>query len=77
MSRVNNGGRLPVRFGDYTGTAGVVTRDGVVEVAIVGALNRVSGAKSGSIDGVPYRVLKVAPSSLVDGMVVLTVEASA
>lgn len=77
MARANNGRRADVRFGNFSGPAGVVERGGETTVALVATQSMLGAAKGGTIDGVSYRLVKVTPSEVVDGMIVLTVEPSA
>lgn len=71
----NNGQRLPVEFGDYSGTAGVVERRGVTEVAFPFPIRKLRGVTEGTIDGAPVTVTGIATSEVVPRMVVLTVTA--
>lgn len=72
---INNGQRLPVVFGEYSGTAGVVERRGATEVAFPCPVRKLRGVTAGTIDGAPVRVESMAASEIVPGMVVLTVTA--
>lgn len=81
---INNGARLPVEFGDYSGEAGVVERivDGETAtiVAFFGKASRFRRVESGSIDGKPFDVVTVESSDPakggVAGMVRLTCRAA-
>ena len=53
----NNGLRLPVKFDKHSGVAGVVKRDGVIEVAFFGKKGDVSVGATGTIDG-PARIAR-------------------
>lgn len=72
---INNGRREEVSFGDYDGLAGVVERDGVVEVAFPGRARLFERGMVGLIDGDAYSVADVQASRFVSTMVVLTVVA--
>ncbi|MCA8906127.1 MAG: hypothetical protein KDA43_15150 [Hyphomonas sp.] len=77
----NNGLRLPVKFDKHSGVAGVVKRDGVIEVAFFGKKGDVSVGATGTIDGESFRVDKCERSSEArngpgpEGMIRLTVTA--
>lgn len=79
--RINNGVRLPVKFGPFEGVAGIALRGGTVEIAFREDLRRMAGTKLGLIDGVPYEVLAIARSDParggISGMVVVTARATA
>lgn len=71
---VNNGRKAQVRFGTYSGTAGVVEIEGETQVAFTGDAGRFSEGQQGTIDDAPYAVRKAVRSETVRGMAVLTVE---
>jgi hypothetical protein len=72
---INNGRRLQVSFGSYSGPAGVVERAGETQIAFAAKRRDVASATTGTIDGKPYQVLSMAQSEHVPGMLVLTVTA--
>lgn len=74
MMRVNNGERLPVKFGAYEGEAGVITNHmGVTKVAFASSRVGPNGySGEGEIDGEPWRI--VFAERGVKPFVVLTVE---
>lgn len=71
---INNGRRAQVSFGPFSGVAGVNEVGGAMQVAFAAEQRRLANVEAGTIDGDPYRVLKVERSGVVKGMVVLTVE---
>lgn len=74
---INNGSRELVAFGNFTGSAGVVEKDGVTRVAIAEDARRLGEPKAGAIAGRAYTVLRIDKSDPakggIKGMVVLTV----
>jgi hypothetical protein len=60
---IENGTRLMVEFGNYSGMAGIVQSDGTTQVAFRGRARDVSQGTDGTIDGRPFRVRAVAGST--------------
>lgn len=71
---VNNGARLPVKFGEIETTAGVQEADGKLTIAFTGKLRALRGVTTGTVDGQPVTVLSVADSDWIKGMVVVAAE---
>lgn len=74
MGKINNGKRLPVRFGDYAGEAGIALVGEAITVAFRADARQLRRVSAGSIDGKPFKVVAVEKSPFVTGMVRLTVE---
>lgn len=76
---IRNGARLPVAFSGYAGEAGVRTLpDGSMEVAFHGRARGLPGIEpggSGTVGTQSVRVLSIAKSEHVKGMVVVKVAA--
>lgn len=78
MSRADNGRRVPVEFGSYKGLAAVAKARGGLEV---GFFDAPTASKIGDVgkvgdDAGGYRVTGVTPSTVVRGLIVLSVEAT-
>jgi hypothetical protein len=77
--KIDNGrGRVEVRFGSYTGKAGVIDLGETSEVAFFGKLRDFKDVAAGTIEGQPYQVVKAERSDEAQapaGMVRLTVTA--
>jgi NADH:ubiquinone oxidoreductase subunit F (NADH-binding) len=68
-------GRKPVEFGTVRAVAGVVERDGKLEIAFRGPLRQLSRASTGTVDGQAVRVVSpFVVSSVLAGLVEATVE---
>lgn len=73
-NNIENGRRVEAEFGRWRGTVGVAVLRGETQVAFMAELRALRGVETGTIDGVPVRVLSADKSAFVPGMVVLKVE---
>lgn len=76
-NNIDNGKRVDAEFGRWRGKAGVAVLRGETQVAFAAPLRSLKGVETGTVDGVPVKVLSADKSAFVPGMVVLKVEAVA
>ncbi len=74
MSRINNGRPSKLAFDFFTGDVRLIERGGRLEFAFVTRRPPPEIDARGTVDGESHRVVAAAPSKLVNGMMLVTLE---